>query len=485
MRKKIIEGFNWDGKTIQLFEMLLDVFVILLLYILSVILISQHSWAEIFSGGDVTRDLIITSSILVLGISILFRVYKISITKRGYISTMFRLSISLGIIALILLLLSFIYIGYTLPKTVFGLMLVFQLVSLSIIKGIAYLILKRVNVKTSLVFGPRVEVNKLAKKILYDDNKFIYLKYLVYDEFENGEINILFDYINNVDYLYLTESLPTDKKNIIISYCLKIQKKFYLVPKLYELSINKASVSQVGDTLLYEINELGLTLEQRFFKRTFDLLISLIVFIIAAPIMLLTAIVIKIYDKGPIFFKQERITKNNKKFMLYKFRTMILNAEEKTGPILASSNDERITKIGKFIRFTRLDELPQLVNIIRGDMSLVGPRPEREYFIKKFIEENKDYQYRLKVKSGVTGLAQALGCYNTNFNEKLKFDIYYITNYSFLNDIYILLHTIRSIFDPSSAQGLSKEEDLEKCLENEGYLLLDTIDNFIKIIVRK
>ena len=482
---KKIEGFSWDGKTVQLIELLVDMTIIVFLYILSVIIVSQHSWNELFSSELFTRDLIITSGLLIIAVFILFRVYRISITKRGYLSTMFRLTIGLGIVGLFMLLISLVYMGYSLPKTAFGLMLVPQLISLSIIKGFSYLFLKRVNIKTSLIFGPREEVHKLAKKILYDDNKFIYLKYLIYDEFDNGDINKLFGYIDKIDYVYLTESLPTDKKNIIISYCYKIQKKFYLVPKLYELSINKASVSQVGDTLVYEINGLGLSLEQRFFKRTFDLFVSISGLIIALPFMLFTAIFIKLYDRGPILFKQERITRNNKKFMLYKFRTMVPNAEKNTGPVLASSNDQRITKIGKFIRASRLDELPQLFNIIKGDMSIVGPRPEREFFTKQFIKENKDYQYRLNVKSGVTGLAQALGTYNTNFNEKLRFDIYYITNYSFLNDIYILLHTIRSIFDPNSSQGLSKDINLEICLDKEGYHLLETNDRFIKIVIRK
>ena len=483
--KKKIQHFNWDGKIIQLLEIFIDLFIIVSIYILSVVLVSQYSLNELFQGGDVTRDLVITSCALGLGVLIFFRVYKISITKRGYISTMFRLTISLVMVDTILFLLSIVYQDYTLPIVSLGLMLVFQLFSLAITKGIAYLILIKLNVKTSLIFGLRDEVDNLAKKLLYDDNKFVYLKYLVYDEFDNGEIGKLFDYIDTVDYVYLTESLSTDKKNIIIAYCFKMKKRFYLVPKMYELSINHADVSQVGDTLVYEINGLGLTLEQRFVKRVFDLLVSFIALLIAFPFMVLAALAIKLYDRGPILLKQERITRNNKKFTLYKFRTMIPDAEKNTGPVFAASNDNRVTKIGKFLRATRIDELPQLINILIGDMSVVGPRPEREYFIKQFIEENKDYQYRLNVKSGVTGLAQALGTYNTKFNEKLRFDIYYITNYSFLNDIYILLHTIKSIFDPNSAKGLVGDVSLENCLSEEGYYIFDANDIFIKIITKK
>jgi exopolysaccharide biosynthesis polyprenyl glycosylphosphotransferase len=254
---------------------------------------------------------------------------------------------------------------------------------------------------------------------------------------------------------------------------------------LYELSINRAKVTQAGDSLLYEINSIALTLEQRVLKRTFDLLISIVALILFLPIILLISIIIKLYDGGPVFFKQERITINNKKFTLYKFRSMIINAEDTTGPVLSSLNDDRVTKVGKVLRKLRLDELPQLFNIILGDMSVVGPRPEREFFVKQFQKENIEYEYRLNVKAGVTGLAQAMGNYSTSFADKLKFDIYYINNYSMLNDFVILLHTIRSMFDPDSSKGVTETQSLEKCLENEGFFIFRTTDDFIKIIIKK
>ena len=174
---------------------------------------------------------------------------------------------------------------------------------------------------------------------------------------------------------------------------------------------------------------------------------------------------------------------NIEKFALYKFRTMIPNAEKETGPVLATSEDKRITKLGKFLRASRIDELPQLLNIIKGDMSIVGPRPERDFFIKQFTQENNEYPHRLKVKAGVTGLAQALGTYNTNFNDKLRFDIYYITNYSFFSDINILLQTVMSIIDPDSSKGLSEERTIEEELNNKKYQLLNAQDIYIKKIV--
>jgi len=163
---------------------------------------------------------------------------------------------------------------------------------------------------------------------------------------------------------------------------------------------------------------------------------------------------------------------------------MIPDAEKHTGPVLASENDPRITKLGLFMRKTRIDELPQFFNILKGEMSIVGPRPEREFFVEQFVKENPNYKYRLNVKAGVTGLAQSLGKYNTTFEDKLRFDLYYIRNYSFLEDIKILLYTIRTVFDSDSTQGLrQKDQDI---FEFYGYVNIAKDDNDnIRFIVNK
>lgn len=477
--------FKWDGKLVQFLELLLDVIVVVGVYLLSVIILAKVPVDEIFKPGQGRTDLMIMSSVLAVGVVLVFRIYQVTITKKSYFNTMFRLTISLIIIFFLAFFTSLINVSKVLPRTSLFLMLIIQVSIFAVVKGIAYFILKRVNIKTTLIIGPRAEVHALAKKILFDDNKYVELKYLVYEDEKKLDYNKIFEYIDNIDNVYITENLHSKHKNTIISYCFKANKAFFLVPKLYELSINAATVGQAGDTLLYEIKSFGLSLEQRFFKRAFDLIVSITMLIITFPIMLIFAIAIKVYDRGPIFFKQERITRNNDKFILYKFRTMIPNAEEDTGPVLATSKDERITKIGKIMRATRIDELPQLINIIKGEMSIVGPRPEREFFIKQFLERNNDYQYRLEVKAGVTGLAQAQGTYNTEFDEKLRFDIYYITNYSMLRDINILFQTVRSIFDPSSSKGVSEEDTLVNILEHKNYHIFDTDRSYIEVVVKK
>ena len=481
-----MRNVQWDGKTAQFIELIFDLIIIVIAYIISAILTSQeYTFLRLFQGDVVTQDFLITLVLLVLLSTLFFRVYKISITKKGYVSTMFNLGVSLGVTGLVLLFLSLLYVNYHMPRTAFGMMLIFQYTTFAIVKAMAYVVLKKINIKTAMVIGPEKEVAALVKKILYDDNRFITIKYIVNDAYKLSSLDYLITFIEHVDYVYITESIETTKKNRIIAHAHSMGKTLFLVPKLYELSINKAPVSQVGDALLYEINELKLTLEQRIFKRLFDLVLGVIMSLITLPITLIAALAIKLHDGGPVLFKQERITRNNQTFMLYKFRTMIVNAEAHTGPVLAKENDTRITKVGRVLRAMRIDELPQLYNILKGDMSIVGPRPERAYFIETFMKENKDYAFRLNVKAGVTGLAQALGTYNTSFNEKLRFDIYYITNYSILHDMTILLHTLRAIFDRKSAAGLSLDKSLQTCLEESGYMSFDTEHSFIKILVRK
>jgi lipopolysaccharide/colanic/teichoic acid biosynthesis glycosyltransferase len=160
-------------------------------------------------------------------------------------------------------------------------------------------------------------------------------------------------------------------------------------------------------------------------------------------------------DGGPVLYVQERLTKGRKTFKIYKFRTMVPNAEKLSGPVFAGEKDPRITKIGKFMRTVRLDEIPQLINILTGDMSIVGPRPERPFFAKQFEKDIPEYRYRLKVKAGLTGLAQVEGKYNTTVEDKLRYDLIYINNYSLLRDILIMLQTIKILFMKSSTEGVN------------------------------
>ena len=190
----------------------------------------------------------------------------------------------------------------------------------------------------------------------------------------------------------------------------------------------------------YKLNK-----KQKIEKRIFDVIISIIVIIITSPIMILIAIAIKIDSKGPVIYKQKRITKDGKEFTMYKFRTMIDNAEKETGPILAKKKDERITKVGKILRRTRLDELTQFFNVIKGDMSIVGPRPERKELIEKIIKELPEYRIREQVKAGITCIAHIEGDYYTEPKVRLEYDKMYMKDWGIKKDIKIIFKTILKV----------------------------------------
>ena len=247
------------------------------------------------------------------------------------------------------------------------------------------------------------------------------------------------------------------KRNKILKICFENDIKTYATTKVSDILVRGASTLHMFDTPLLLYRNIGLTAEQRFIKRFMDIVVSLIGLIIALPFMIVTALAIKLYDGGPIFYKQERLTFNGKKFFVYKFRSMIVNAESKSGAVLASKNDSRITPVGKIVRACRLDELPQFINVLKGDMSLVGPRPERPEIADDYYKTLPEFGYRLKIKAGLTGYAQLYGKYNTTPYDKLQLDLMYIQNYSFLLDIKLILMTVKIMFMKESTEGFTKE----------------------------
>lgn len=244
-------------------------------------------------------------------------------------------------------------------------------------------------------------------------------------------------------------------RNRIIKYCYEQSIRVYITPKLSDIIIGGADKIHLFDTPLFLCRNQGLSLDQRFAKRAMDLVLSSVALVLLSPLMLLAALSIWLYDRGPVFFKQKRLTLNGKVFEVYKFRSMIVNAEEDGVARLASQHDNRITPIGKIIRKVRLDELPQIINVFKGEMSIVGPRPERPELAKEYKESMPEFDFRLKVKAGLTGYAQILGKYNTIPYDKLKMDLIYIENYSMLMDLKIILMTLKVLLIPDSTEGIA------------------------------
>ena len=260
--------------------------------------------------------------------------------------------------------------------------------------------------------------------------------------------------IESSDIVLIGESLPVEQKEHIFRIANEKMKMVILVPTLYEISCSKMYLWQIDDLPTQRVSRMLLTLEQRILKRTLDIIVSALAVLILWPVMLITAVIVKLDSPGPAIYSQVRVGRFGKEFKVHKFRSMRQDAEAKTGPVLAGENDPRITKFGHFMRATRLDELPQLFNVLKGEMSIVGPRPERPFFVEQFIKEKPEYAYRHNVKPGITGLAQIAGKYNTTAYDKLVYDLIYIQNVNVIYDLTLMLQTLKVLITKESTEGV-------------------------------
>ena len=258
----------------------------------------------------------------------------------------------------------------------------------------------------------------------------------------------------NADSVMLC-GLASTQRNDIIKYCVENGITAYVRPNIGDFMISSAQVVQMANlpVMICERKAPGLGYE--FIKRLMDIVISLLGIVITSPILIITAILIKAYDGGPVFYKQVRLTKNGKEFKILKFRSMRVDAEKDGVARLSSQGDSRITPIGKVIRACRIDELPQMINILQGNLSCVGPRPERPEISEQYIEQMPEFSLRLQVKAGLTGYAQVYGKYNTEPYDKLQMDLMYISKLSIVTDIKIILATIKILFMPESTEGVA------------------------------
>lgn len=247
-------------------------------------------------------------------------------------------------------------------------------------------------------------------------------------------------------------------RNLLLKYLYSHNMRVYMMPKIPDVLVQGSDQIHLFDTPILLTREYALTAGQRAAKRTLDLICALILAVITSPIMLITAICIKLYDRGPVLYSQVRCTRDRREFNILKFRSMRVDAEKDGVARLASKGDSRITPIGRFIRAVRIDELPQLFNIIKGDMSFIGPRPERPQIIDQYMEEMPEFAFRMRVKAGLAGYAQVYGKYNTTPYDKLKLDLTYIENYSFWLDLKLMLLTLKILLKPESTEGVDSSQ---------------------------
>ncbi len=261
--------------------------------------------------------------------------------------------------------------------------------------------------------------------------------------------------------------IPAKVRNDLMKFCYGRSIRVYMMPKITDVLVKGADPIHLFDTPIFLTREYALTVEQRMAKRLIDLVCALILLVIASPFMLITAICIKAYDGGPVLYKQTRCTRGGKEFQILKFRSMRVDAEKDGVARLASKHDSRITPIGKFIRACRIDELPQLLNILKGEMSFIGPRPERPEIIEQYMEEMPEFAFRMKVKAGLAGYAQVYGKYNTTPYDKLKLDLFYIENYSVWMDLKLMLLTLKIVLKPESTEGVDQKQTTALKAEND------------------
>lgn len=247
--------------------------------------------------------------------------------------------------------------------------------------------------------------------------------------------------------------LPSQLRNKYLKHCFAHSVRCYVTPKISDVILLGTERIHLFDTPLLVSKNMGLTVGQAIFKRIIDIIVAVIGIVISSPIMLICATAVKCYDKGPVFYRQERLTLHGRGFRIFKFRSMCMDSE-KNGARLASKNDSRITPVGKVLRNLHFDELPQLFNVLKGDMSIVGPRPERKTILREYQKEIPEFYYRLKVKAGLTGYAQVYGKYNTTPYDKLKLDLFYIENYSVLLDLKLMLMTFKILFQKETSEGI-------------------------------
>ena len=299
-----------------------------------------------------------------------------------------------------------------------------------------------------LIYGKRAALN-LRFKILERPDK-----YAITTTISSSEpIESIKEQIMRHDAVIIND-VPAEIRNDILKFCYEHDVRTYIVPKISDVIIGGASNINLFDTPLLLVRGTGLSIGQKFIKRTLDIILSAIALGVLSPVFMIVAILIKADDGGRILFRQKRVTRDGKLFTIYKFRSMREDAE-KDGAQFTIDDHPRITKVGRGLRRSRLDELPQLINILKGDMSIVGPRPERIENYEMYESEIPEFKYRTKVKAGLTGYAQVYGKYNTTAYDKLRLDLMYIENYSIILDIKLVLMTFRTLFQKESTEGFS------------------------------
>lgn len=301
-----------------------------------------------------------------------------------------------------------------------------------------------------LLISNENSIDELVYKFSKRNDLYIVKDKMIFDRDEPNIYEKVYDKCNEFDNV-LVGDLTAECRNDIIKYCFNEKKTVYVIPKISDILLKYSDDIFAFDTPIFLSSNFALAIETKILKRVFDLVISIVFIVLFSPIYVLIAMCIKLEDGGPIFFTQKRITENDKEFDIIKFRSMKVDNTNEVRP--TQDNDDRVTKVGKIIRALHFDEIPQFFNVIKGDMSVVGPRPERIEHVELYTKEISEFKYRSKVKAGITGLAQIYGKYNTSAIDKLKLDLIYIKKCSIYFDIELIFRTFNVFLKKESTEG--------------------------------
>lgn len=305
--------------------------------------------------------------------------------------------------------------------------------------------------QTVIIYGDKADLSHLDD--LLQQMQHFHISGIV--QLTEQRIDRVLQKLSGCDAVYIL-GLKPELRNAIAAHCIRLGIDCFFAPCVGDILLSGSNHLQAFSSPIMRISRADPSPEYRFFKRALDIFLSVIGLIVAAPIMLVTALAIHLFDNGPIFYRQTRLTLDGKQFQIIKFRSMRIDAESDGVARLASANDSRITPIGRFIRACRIDELPQLWNILTGDMSLVGPRPERPEIAEEYQKTLPDFHLRLQVKAGLTGFAQIYGLYNTTPSDKLKMDLLYISKMSLMLDLKLIFATVKILLKKESTSGVKE-----------------------------
>ena len=425
------------------------------------VIVTLSSYAAIFiviSYSGVMLDMALYRGMLpvmlvVAGILLVFN-GLLSLIRKSYSEVLIDLAIVMVKMFVIMMAISFFLRDFAYSRSILTVATILQFVALALWNRFCWQ-LEHANMisRRVLIMGGANDCHSLISRLHAHSYLKDQVKY-VYPDYDSGDWKPV---MHDVDLVILSSDMKLGDKAAMLSYCQMNGKQVFIIPDFYEVYCSNVDLDKIDDIPVFRPRYLRPTMEQRLMKRLLDITVATIATVCLIPVFVLVAIAIKLDSHGSVFFCQRRVGEREKEFTIYKFRTMCVDAEKHHGPVLATTDDPRITRVGRFIRTTRIDELPQLINVLLGNMSIVGPRPERPFFVEKLKKELPEYVHRSNVKPGITGMAQVYGKYNTTPYSKLVYDLIYIQQCNAFTDLVLMLKTLRVLVSKGRTEGVGGE----------------------------